>query len=238
MNDIAKSMAERIRNAAGESGVLIAEGPTRGKTAFAADMSGIAPTGKAARQLAATPTDLGGSVSGRQLYILEAAKAFEATYGVALASVTATFVTKNDILYAAAEENVPVADFVKTLGSQFAFGTTAGKNPAYVSDVANENNVKLALAEFAASDEDWTFSDGYAVSDVDDTTRVLGPHYDELTSSWQFSAFSAPCSKDALVKMSASQKADVPSEDRVYGDIDECVGQTYAVAAAPATMRM
>jgi hypothetical protein len=238
MSDIAKTMVERIRTAAGESGTLLTEGPTRGKTAFAADMSGAAPTGKAARSVPAAPEDRSGSINGRQLYIVEASKSFADTYGVQLATVTATFVTKNDILYAAAEQDVPVSDFVKTVGSQFSFVSITGKHPASVADIAMENNFKLALAEFAAADDDWTFSDGFVVSDDPDGAKIIGPHFDEPTSTWQFSSFTAPCSKDEFVKMSPSEKASTPAEDRVFGDIDECLQQSYVIGSAPAAMRM
>jgi hypothetical protein len=224
MNDIAKTMAERIRNAAGGANIL-------------------APTGKAASRLAdvtapTAPTDGVGSIDARQEYILAAAQQFEAHYGVKLASVMALFVPKNDMLYAAAEENVPLDNFVRTVGTQMAFDATAGKAADFARYVAGENEIKLALAEFAYSDEDWTFRDGYAVTENDGGAVVIAPNYDEANNSWQFSAYNAPCDKDTFVAMSRAQKASVPSEDRVYGDIDDCIQSMFQVKAAPAAMRM
>ncbi|MCS4089801.1 hypothetical protein [Rhizobium sp. BK176] len=224
MNDIAKTMAERIRNAAGGATVM-------------------APTGNAARRLAEVtapqaPADGLGSIDARQEYILNAAQQFERHYGVQLDTVMGLFVPKNDMLYAAAEENVPLDEFIKTVGTQMSFDPIVGKEPDYAKYVAGENRVKLALAEFAYSDEDWTLSDGYAVAENDDAAVVIAPFYDETIHSWQFSAYTAPCDKDTFVSMSRAQKASVPSEDREYGDIDDCVRSMFQVKAAPAAMRM
>ncbi|MBY3433200.1 hypothetical protein HFN89_03255 [Rhizobium laguerreae] len=237
MSDIAKTMVERIRNAAG---IIAAPGPEKGKTSFAAILSPLAPTGKAARHLAETVGSAEGktAIEARQEYILAAAQQFERHYGVKLASVMALFVPKNDMLYAAAEENIPLDDFVRTIGTQMAFDQTAGKEAAVARFVAGENEVKLALAEFASSDDDWTFSDGYAVAENRNGAVVVAPAYDEAINAWQFSAYAAACDKDAFVAMSRAQKAATPSEDRVYGDIDDCVESMFQVKSAPAAMRM
>lgn len=223
MNDIAKNMAERIRNAAGGSTVL----PQTGNVARVAEVT--APK---------APADGVGALDVRQEYILAAKQQFQRHYGVKLDSVMALFVPKNDMLYAAAEENVPLDEFVKTVGTQMAFESIAGKPAEITGYLAGENEVKLALAEFAYSDDDWTFRDGYAVTENDGGAVVVAPAYDETVNAWQFSAYNAPCDKDAFVAMSRAQKASVPSEDRVYGDIDDCVNTMFQVKAAPAAMRM
>lgn len=207
--DIAKTMAERIRNAAA---------------------SGFpAP---------AAPSDKSGAINDRQAYVLTASEQFGRHYGVNLADVTALFVPRNDMIFTAAESGVPVEDFVKTLGSQFAFDSVVGKDRDFAGWVAGENAVKLALAEFASSDDEWTFTDGFAVSESDGGALVIGPAFDETISSWQFSAFTAACDKDTFVAMSRADKAATPSEERVYGDIDDCIGRVYATQAAPAAPRM
>jgi hypothetical protein len=223
MNDIAKNMAERIRNAAGGSTVL----PLTGNVARVAEVT--APK---------APADGVGAIDARQEYIVAAAQQFELHYGVKLDSVMALFVPKNDMLYAAAEENVPLDEFVRTVATQMAFDATVGKGAEFARYIAGENEVKLALAEFAYSDDDWTFRDGYAVTENDGGAVVVAPAYDEAINAWQFSAYNAPCDKDAFVAMSRAQKASVPSEDRVYGDIDDCVQSMFLVKAAPAAMRM
>lgn len=225
MSDIAKTMVERIRNAAGGSTVL------------------LAPTGKAARRLAeatapTAPSDGNGAIDERQKYILELAEQFKLRYGVNLSEVTALFVPRNDMVYAAAEEKIPMDEFITTVGSQMAFDPITGKEDDFAKYVSGENQVKLALAEYAYSVDDWTFSDGYAVTDNDGSAVVVAPAYDEAINAWQFSAYSAPCDKDAFVAMSRPQKASTPSEDCVYGDIDDCVQSMFSVKAAPAAMRM
>jgi hypothetical protein len=223
MNDIAKTMADRIRNAAGGSTVMA---PT-GNVARVAEV--IAPK---------APSDDKGAIDARQEYILAAAQQFDRHYGVKLGSVMALFVPKNDMLYAAAEENVPLDEFVRTVGTQMAFDATVAKEAEFAKYVAGENEAKLALAEFAYSDEDWTFSDGYAVTENDGGAVVVAPAYDETIHAWQFSAYNAPCDKDAFVAMSRAQKSSAPSEDRVYGDIGDCIQSMFQVKAAPAAMRM
>lgn len=234
MSDIAKTMAERIRNAAGGS---VAMGPGHGKTVFAAVVAPIAPTGKAARHFSQI-VDNTGTPAGREEYAKAAAAVFEQTYGVSLSSVTDLFVPKNDIVYANAEEGVSLEEFTRTIGSQMAFDPILGKEAEFAKYLAGENEVKLALAEYASCVGDWTFTDGYAVTDTDSGIVVVSPAYDETTNAWQFSAYSAPCDKDAFVAMSRAQKASTPSEDRVYGDIDDCVKAMFTVKAAPAAMRM
>ncbi len=234
MSDIAKTMVERILNAAGGSLVM---GPGHGKTVHSAVVAPIAPTGKAARHFAQIVENTG-TAAGREAYAKAAALVFEQTYGVSLKSVTDLFVPKNDIVYASAEEGVPLEEFTRTLGSQMAFDPIVGKEAEFAKYLAGENEVKLALAEFASSVADWTFRDGYAVTDNDGGVIVVSPAYDETINAWQFSAYSAPCDKDAFVAMSRAQKASTPSEDRVYGDIDDCVKAMFTVKAAPAAMRM
>ncbi|MCV9963734.1 hypothetical protein OIU34_17810 [Pararhizobium sp. BT-229] len=245
MSDIAKTMAERIRNAAGGSAVLpapnkqAAQSPDSQKTvaehntALFDDMFtklfGIPLS--AIPEKTATP-------DARKQYADAAAIVFQQTYGVSLDSVTDLFVPKNDIVYANAEQGVPLEEFTRTLGSQMAFDSITGKEDDFARYVAGENQVKLALAEYAYSVDDWTFSDGYAVTDNDGSAVVVAPAYDEAINAWQFSAYSAPCDKDAFVAMSRAQKASTPSEDRVYGDIDDCVQSMFSVKAAPAAMRM
>ncbi|MDW9478797.1 hypothetical protein GOB57_08770 [Sinorhizobium meliloti] len=220
MSDIAKTMAERIRKAAGGSSVLP-----------------LAPT-PAMQALGAATRMYPEGLAGRDEYAKAAAAVFEQTYGVSLDSVTELFVPKNDIVYANAEQGVSLEEFTRTLGSQMAFDPITGKEPDFARFVAGENEAKLALAEFAFSVGDWTFSDGYAVTDNDGGAVVVAPAYDEAINAWQFSAYSAPCGKDAFVAMSRAQKASAPSEDRVYGDIDDCIRAIFTVKAAPAVMRM
>lgn len=213
MSDIAKTLVERIRNAAA-SGI-------------------IAPGGHPA-----APADLSGSVDDRQIYVLKASEQFNRQYGVHLKDVMALFVPQNDMLYAAAESDIAIETFVKTLGTQFAFDSIEGKDAEYGAWVSGENGIKLALAEFASSEEDWTFTDGFAVSDHDGGAVVISPAYDETISAWQFSAFTAACDKDTFVAMNRADKASTPSEDRVFGDIDDCIGRVYSQVAAPAAPRM
>lgn len=233
MSDIANTMAERIRNAVGGSLVM---GPGHGKTVFAA-LPPTAPTGKPALRLSQIE-DNTGTAAGREEYAKAAATVFEQTYGVSLNSVTDLFVPKNDIVYANAEEGVSLEEFTRTLGSQMAFDPIVGKEAELAKYFAGENEVKLALAEYTSAVADWTFTDGYAVTDNDGGVVVVSPAYDETNNAWQFSAYSAPCDKDAFVAMSRAQKASTPSEDRVYGDIDDCIKAMFTVKAAPAAMRM
>lgn len=244
MSDIAKTMADRIRNAAGGAG-LLTTGPGPSKISAPAGSRDYlsAPTGKAARQLASgmaptAPADRSGSINDRQAYVLEAATQFQNQFGVSLSSVAALFVPRNDFVYAAAEENVALDDFVRTTGSQFAFESIVGKDSEYASWVAGENAVKLALAEYAYAVGDFTFTDGYAVTDHDGEALVIAPSFDETISSWQFAAYRVACDKDAFVAMSRAEKASTPSEARVYGDIDDCVAQSFRVEAAPSAPRM
>jgi hypothetical protein len=222
MSDIAKNMAERIRKAA-------AAGPA----SFATGHIAVEVNGGPSRWEAASQT-----AEGRAAYSEAAKTAFESTYGVSLDSVTDLFVPKNDIVYASAEQGVSLDDFTKTLGSQMAFDVITGKEPEFAKYLAGENEVKLALAEFAYSTAEWTFTDGYAATDNDGGVVVVAPAYDETINAWQFSAYSAPCDKDGFVAMSRAQKAATPSEDRVYGDIDDCIKAMFTVKAAPAAMRM
>jgi hypothetical protein len=234
MSDIAKTMADRIRNAANGS---LAMGPTHGKTVFAAVVAPVAPTGKAARQLSQI-VDSTGTPAGREQYAKSAAMVFEQTYGVTLDSVTDLFTPKNDIVYANAEQGVLLDEFTRTLGSQMSFNPVGGKDQDYAKYVAGENRLKLALAEYAYSVDGWTFTDGYAVTDNDGSAVVVAPAYDETINAWQFSAYSVACDMDSFVAMSAAQKASTPSEGRVFGDIDDCVQSMFSVKATPSTMRM
>lgn len=218
MNDIAKNMAERIRNAAGGSRLFPA---TDENTLTARRRLSIA----------------GDTVEARSAYVEAAAAEFERTYGVSLDAVTDLFVPKNDMLYAAAEQGIPIDEFTNTLGSQLTFKSVADREIDLAGFVIGENHVKLALAEFAAASEDWTFTDGYAVSETDGSAFVIAPAFDETLSTWQFSAFSAPCSKDAFLGMTRTEKAAIPSADRIYGDISDCA-RMHSAEAAPAAMRM
>jgi len=210
MNDIAKNMADRIR------GTLM-------------------PDGKAAASLAAVS---GSSVHGRAKFVADASRAFENAFGVGLDEVTDLFEPKNDIVYASAEEGVSPADFVTTLGTRFAFDSVDGKDGDYARYLRSGNEAKLALAQFAASSDDWTFSDGYAVAERDGGSFVMAPHYDEAVSSWQFASYGVPCSRDEFSAMDRAGKAAVPSEGIVYGDIDDCARIGMELQAAPAALRM
>lgn len=211
MSNIAKTMAERIRNAAGGSSVL------------------PAPT---------APADGLGAVNERERYVLEVAGLFKAEYGVDLAEVTCLFVPRNDMVYAAAENSVPMDDFVTTLGTQMAFTPVTGKPAAAAQYIASENRMKIALAEFAHSEDGWIFSDGHAVTATDRGALVVAPFCDETVSSWQFTASVTPMEMDDFVALSASDKSAAPVERRVYGDIDDCISWVFKIEATPAGMRM
>jgi hypothetical protein len=239
MSDIAKTMADRIRErAGGTSGFLAPTGKVaRSHDQVVAEQRSVPTTHSLLRKPMST-TDGNGALVKREAYIVEVAEQFKQQYGVALNSVTALFVPRNDMVYAAAEQNMPKGDFIKTIGSQMAFETIVGKEPEFARYVTGENEVKLALAEYSYAVGDWTFTDGYAVTDLEGNTIVVAPAFNETTSAWQFSAFNAPCGKDAFVAMSRAEKAAMPTEERVYGDIDDCVKAMYVQELAPAARGM
>ncbi len=211
MSDIAKTMANRIVQMSGGSKVL----PIR--------PDNVEP---------------GDTVSARELFVLEAASQFEAQYGVQLQEVATLFVPRNDFIYTAAEAGVPVQEFVRTLGRQLSFDPVSNKDADLATWTTGENRAKFALFELAASDVEWTFSDGFAVGEQDGYALVVSPSFDETISAWQFSAFVAPCAKDEFLGLSKAEKFEVPAESRTYGDIDDCVGMVHDARVEPVAMRM
>jgi hypothetical protein len=202
MNDIAKAMLDRIKDAA-DRGLM-------------------------------------DSPATRQSYLENAASAFKAAYGVDLDDVTNLMIPKNDIVWQAAEDGVSIDEFVASQGSRYSLVRLGKVDGEYDRYVSGENIARVALAEFASEDADWTFTDGHAVRADGGASVVISPSYNEARSGWQFTACSAACGVDQFIALPASAKASmtVPTEARVYGDIGECgsLGRELEAAGPAASM--
>lgn len=237
--DIAKSMIERIKEkaAAGDldqKAFAVVSAPSMSR--IPADVRARFQTA-IIDEVTVAGTD-GSTLAERTAYPIQADAMFTALYGVSYDSVASLFVPKGDLARKNAEEGVPVLEFVTTLGSQFALTPVDGFDAEVARYTAGENRNKVSLQEFCFQQEGWTFSDGYAVKAADHGATVIAPNYDESHPGWQYAGYTVPCEKEAFLAMSAGEKAAVPAESRLYGDVGECASVVPALDAAPRARAM
>ena len=206
MNDIAKNIASRIRDAV--------------------------PNGL---RLDSTIAD---DVVAASSFEIEADEIMQHKYGVKLVDITNMMVTKNDAFLYAYEQNMKASEFVSTIASQYLLTQVDDKDKKLAAHFSGENNAKIALAEFAVNTEEFIYTDGYAVSEINDAAVIIAPSLTESGDGWEFQLFSAPFNMDTFIEMSAVEKSITPLKSGVTGDVGDCANHAIKNDIAPRSMGM